>query len=220
MHNFVLNFDSYTGSMIHNYYLYEKDGALSMIPWDYNLAFGGFQSAGDAASLVNYPIDSPVSGGTIDSRPMLAWIFNNAEYAEQYHALFARFLSEFFDSGKFGDMMDSVKEMISPYVEKDPTKFCTYEEFTAGIDTLKQFCLLRAESVAGQLEGAIGSTSETQSRDTLISAGDLVISAMGSMGGGMDWPGGDMPGPGGGMDWPEGNMPGPPPGGDKAVRSP
>ena len=26
VHNFVLNFDSYTGSMIHNYYLYEKDG--------------------------------------------------------------------------------------------------------------------------------------------------------------------------------------------------
>lgn len=66
VHNFVLNFDSYTGSMIHNYYLYESDGQLSMIPWDYNLAFGGFQSAADATSLVNYPIDSPVSGGTID----------------------------------------------------------------------------------------------------------------------------------------------------------
>lgn len=26
VHNFVLNFDSYTGAMIHNYYLYEKDG--------------------------------------------------------------------------------------------------------------------------------------------------------------------------------------------------
>lgn len=33
----VHNFDSYTGSMIHNYYLYEEDGALSMIPWDYTL---------------------------------------------------------------------------------------------------------------------------------------------------------------------------------------
>ena len=32
VHNFVCNFDSYTGSMIHNYYLYEEDGQLSMIP--------------------------------------------------------------------------------------------------------------------------------------------------------------------------------------------
>ena len=44
VHNFVCNFDSYTGSIIHNYYLYEDDGKLSMIPWDYNLSFGGFQA--------------------------------------------------------------------------------------------------------------------------------------------------------------------------------
>ena len=31
VHNFVCNGDSYTGSMIHNYYLYEEDGQLSMI---------------------------------------------------------------------------------------------------------------------------------------------------------------------------------------------
>ncbi len=68
VHNFVLNFDSYTGTMIHNYYLYEEDGVLSMIPWDYNLAFGGFQGAQDATALVNYPIDTPVSGGSVCQR--------------------------------------------------------------------------------------------------------------------------------------------------------
>ena len=45
-HNFVINYDSYTGTMLHNYYLYENDGKLSMIPWDYNLAFGGFGGGG------------------------------------------------------------------------------------------------------------------------------------------------------------------------------
>ncbi len=54
VHNFVVNGDSYTGSMIHNYYLYEQDGKLSMIPWDYNLAFGGFQGS-DAASRRQRP---------------------------------------------------------------------------------------------------------------------------------------------------------------------
>ena len=39
VHNFVCNGDSYTGSMIHNYDLYEENGALSMMTWDYNLAF-------------------------------------------------------------------------------------------------------------------------------------------------------------------------------------
>lgn len=184
-HNFVLNFDSYTGSMIHNYYLYEKGGQLQMIPWDYNLAFGGFQSSGGATALVNYPIDTPVSGGSIDERPMLAWIFADEEYTALYHQYFAEFIAEYFDSGYFSDMMDSVKAMIAPYVQQDPTKFCTYEEFETGIDTLKAFCLLRAESISAQLSGAIGSTSDTQDEATLIDAGSLQISDMGSMGGSM-----------------------------------
>lgn len=204
VHNFVLNFDSYTGSMIHNYYLYEKDGQMQMIPWDYNLAFGGFDSAGGATNLVNYPIDSPVSGGNAEDRPMLAWIFTNEEYTELYHQCFAEFISEYFDSGYFGGMIDRVSSMIAPYVEKDPTKFCTYEEFETGISTLKKFCLLRAESINGQLNGTIGSTSDTQENDTLIDVGDLQISDMGSMNnsrGEMGEKDGEVP------QMPNGNMP-------------
>ena len=36
---FVVNLDSYLGPTGHNYYLYEEDGRLSMLPWDYNLAY-------------------------------------------------------------------------------------------------------------------------------------------------------------------------------------
>ncbi|MDE5932502.1 MAG: CotH kinase family protein [Lachnospiraceae bacterium] len=183
VHNFVLNFDSYTGSMIHNYYLYEKDGQLSMIPWDYNLAFGGFKSELDATTLINYPIDTPVSGGTIDSRPMLAWIFSNEEYTEQYHRYFSEFISEYFDNGYFADMIDSLTEMISPYVEKDPTKFCTWQEFQEDAATLKEFCILRAESISGQLNGSIPSTNEeqTQNDSSLIDGSHLSIRTMGTM---------------------------------------
>ena len=192
VHNFVLNFDSYTGSMIHNYYLYEKDGQMQMIPWDYNLAFGGFQSMGGATSLVNYPIDSPVSGGNVEDRPMIAWIFASEEYTELYHRYFSEFISEWFDNGNFENIIDSVSAMIAPYVEKDPTKFCTYEEFVTGVSTLREFCLLRTESIEGQLNSTIGSTSETQKNETLIDAGDLQISDMGTMqnfmGGGMNRP--------------------------------
>lgn len=181
VHNFVLNFDSYTGSMVHNYYLYEKDGQMQMIPWDYNLAFGGFKSQSSAESLVNFPIDSPVSGGKIEDRPMIAWIFDNEEYTELYHKYFSKFISEYFESRYFETVIDSVKSMIAPYVEKDPTKFCTCDEFEKGIETLREFCLLRAKSVSGQLAGTIGAASDTQNSDTLVDAGDLQISDMGSM---------------------------------------
>ena len=192
VHNFVCNFDSYTGMMVHNYYLYEEDGKMSMIPWDYNLAFGGFQGAQDATALVNDPIDTPVSGGTVESRPMLSWIFSNEEYVQIYHEYFAEFIVEYFDSGYFATMIDEVRELISPYVEKDPTKFCTYEEFETGIDTLREFCLLRAESVAGQLDGSIASTSDgqAQNKESFIDASDITISDMGTMNGSIGLSGG------------------------------
>ena len=73
-------------------------------------------------------------------------------------------------------------------------KFCTYEEFQTGVDVLKEFCLLRAESVSGQLDGTIASDSDGQAQNSssLIDASALNISDMGSMehgkGSGMDKP--------------------------------
>ncbi len=191
VHNFVVNGDSYTGSIIHNYYLYEEEGQLSMIPWDYNLAFGTFQG-NNANSAVNDPIDSPVSG-SMEDRPMINWIFAKEEYTEQYHQYFAEFIQEFFADGKLVELIDSTAEEIAPYVEKDPTKFCTFEEFEKGVATIREFCLLRAESVSGQLNGTVPSTSEGQKTDssTLIDASGLVLSDMGTMGMGRGGFGGD-----------------------------
>lgn len=92
VHNYVCNGDSYTGSMIHNYYLYEENGQMAMIPWDYNLAFGTFQG-GNAQSTVNTPIDAPVSGGSGEDRPMWSWILSDESYTELYHQYFAEFLN-------------------------------------------------------------------------------------------------------------------------------
>lgn len=180
VHNFLCNGDSYTGSMIHNYYLYEEDGQMSMIPWDYNLAFGTFQSS-DATAEVNTPIDTPVSGGSMDDRPMLSWIFADDTYTQLYHQYF----SEFLDSVDFDTLIEieTTKELIAPYVKKDPTKFYTYEEFEQGVEALKTFCELRTESIEGQLGGTIPSTTDGQSEDdsNLIDASSLTLSDMGTM---------------------------------------
>ncbi|WCT56798.1 CotH kinase family protein [Paenibacillus kyungheensis] len=40
------NTDSYIGGNKQNYYLYEHGGVFSMIPWDYNMAFGGMGGMG------------------------------------------------------------------------------------------------------------------------------------------------------------------------------
>ena len=182
VHNFVVNGDSYTGSMIHNYYLYEQDGKLSMLPWDYNLAFGGFQG-NDAESAVNDPIDDVLS-----DRPMQAWMFSGEEYTELYH----EYYEEFLQSADIDGLIDKAYSLIAPYVEKDPTKFCTYDEFETGVQTLKTFCSLRAQSVTGQLDGSIPSTSEAQkeSSESLVDVSAITISDMGSMGNTMGGKGG------------------------------
>lgn len=182
VHNFVVNGDSYTGSMIHNYYLYEQDGKLSMLPWDYNLAFGGFQGS-DAESFVNDPIDDVLS-----DRPMQAWMFSSEEYTELYH----EYYEEFLQSADIDGLIDEAYSLIAPYVEKDPTKFCTYDEFETGVQTLKNFCYLRAQSVTGQLDGSIPSTSEAQKEnsESLVDVSAITISDMGSMGNTMGGKGG------------------------------
>ena len=182
VHNFVCNDDSYTGMMVHNYYLYEKDGQLAMIPWDYNLGFGTF-SAGEATSTVNTPIDNPVSGGTSD-RPMLNWIFESEEYTSLYHQYF----EEFLNSVDIQGIIDNAYNLIKSYVEKDPTAFYTYEEFETGVETLRQFCSLRSESISMQLEN--GETTENMS---YMDASAITLSDMGSMSGSMGGFGGDMP---------------------------
>ena len=170
VHNFVCNGDSYTGSMIHNYYLYEQDGQLSMIPWDYNLAFGTFQG-NNASEAVNESIDNPVSGGDVDDRPMLGWIFSDASYTEQYHALFEEFVERWFDEGALSELIESTADLIRPYVEKDPTRFCTTEEFEEGVEALEQFVTLRAEAVSRQLAGDT----------TAVDIEGLTLSDMGTM---------------------------------------
>jgi len=184
VHNFLVNGDSYTGSMIHNYYLYEEDGQLSMIPWDYNLAYGTFQG-NNANSAVNDPIDSPVSG-SMEDRPMINWIFANEEYTQIYHQYFAEFVEKYDTNGELLALINYTAELIAPYVEKDPTRFCTYEEFETGVATMRKFCQLRLESVVGQLDGTIPSTSEGQSADSsnIVDASGLNISDLGTMGGG------------------------------------
>ena len=179
VHNYVCNGDSYTGSMIHNYYLYEKDGQLSMLPWDYNLAFGSFQSS-NATSTVNSPIDTPVSGGSTSDRPMIDWIFSNEEYTEKYHQYF----SEFIDKVDINSIIEDAYNLIAPYVKEDVLSFCTYDKFVKAVETLKTFCTLRTESIKGQLSGEIPSTSSGQSADSskLIDASKITISDMGSMG--------------------------------------
>ncbi|MGE6716640.1 CotH kinase family protein [Peribacillus frigoritolerans] len=42
----LVNLDHYQGDKKHNYYLYEENGVFSILPWDYNMSFGGYSGGG------------------------------------------------------------------------------------------------------------------------------------------------------------------------------
>ena len=180
---FVGNGDSYTGSSVHNYYLYEEEGRLSMLPWDYNEAFGDFGSSG-MASVVNAPIDTPLLGADFSERPMVAWVFSDEGYVERYHALYREFLAQMWDSGWITGTLEATRDLIAPYVQRDPRSFTTYDAFLSSVDEHILFFRLRAESVQGQLDGVIPSTTEGQRADpsALVDTSELPSRGMGSGG--------------------------------------
>lgn len=190
-HTVVVNMDSYTSNMGHNYYLYENDGQISMLPWDYNMAFGGFQ-AGTASDVVNLAIDTPLSGVSLEERPILGKLLEVPEYKAKYHEYLQEIVDGYFADGKFEEKVQSLNDMIAEYVKQDPTAFVTYDKYETAVTELTKLGTLRAESIQGQLDGDIPSTTEKQKEnaDSLIDASSIDLSklgennARGGMGGG------------------------------------
>lgn len=196
VHTVVVNLDSYSSEMAQNYYIYEHDGVLQILPWDYNYAWGAFQS-GSSSAAVNFPIDTPVSGVEMSERPLIAKLFENEEYFERYHKYLAELMENYFDGGKFARKIDEINDLIGGYVQKDPTAFYTYDEYRTALDAFKNIGSLRAESISGQLDGTVPSTTEGQKADPdkLIDASSVKLSELGSGGfGGKGDFGGDFGG--------------------------
>ncbi len=186
---FVVNLDSYLGKNGHNYFLYEENGILSILPWDYNLAFGTYSLGmpdpiNDATLYINYPINTPAAGEVMKKRPLYHNVMKNRTYYDRYHALFDQFIAGYFESGYFDAFVDETLALIAPYVEKDPTAFCSYDDFLLGSETIRRFCQLRAQSVRGQLSGTIPSTIRQQMEqgsDSFIDGSSVWLPDMGEI---------------------------------------
>ena len=122
---------------------------------------------------------------------MVAWVFSSDEYVARYHALYGDFLTRLCDSGYLSDLIGTTRELIAPYIERDPISYVTVDEFEAGVTQLLTFFELRAESVRGQLDGTIPSTSEGQAADSSALVDASALGSAGGFGGGNF--GGGMP---------------------------
>ena len=184
VHNFSVNDDSLSGSMSHNYYLYEANGRISILPWDYNLALGGMHG-GNGTSVINDPIDELWQG-----TKLFDFVLQNEEYKARYHEYYNKLVNEYLYGGKFEETFNRIRTQIDSLVETDPNSMYTYDEYLKGVEVLYDAVMLRAESIKGQLDGTIPSTVEAQSADSskLVDASHLNLSDLGQfmMGGGFD----------------------------------
>ena len=192
VHTFAVNMDSLSGTMAHNYYIYEYDGQLNIIPWDYNLSWGGMGmgNSSNAEEMINDAIDTPFS-----STDFFDVLLENEEYLEKYHEYLNMLVEEYVESGRFEAVYNRIRSQIDSLVETDPTAFYSYDEYEAAAEMLYKTILLRAESIKGQLDGTIPSTDEEQKADSsaFVDASDIDVTVMGQMNGGGAGGGGDSP---------------------------
>lgn len=304
----LVNLDSYQGNMKHNYYLYEDSGVFSIIPWDYNMSFGGFGAgggkmgggpnqtqantatetgdteetddtntnvttnaqgmqppqngempqggpqgednqppvmSGDTAqkpdveqnqnpvqeemqanttthndttaaenedtnadtqqedgnrpqrggmdmgmgmssnlmsdSAINFSITTPVSGTTLEERPLLNALLSNDEYRKIYEGYLEELATTYLTEEYVQNITQNLAAMLTTYVEADPTKFSTTEQFLEGVqgdNSLPEFAKQRSASILKQLSGELVVEADTSSqgggqRENGEQAGDM-----------------------------------------------
>lgn len=183
VNTFLVNLDSYSGGMYHNYYLYERNGVFEMLPWDLNMSFAGF-GVNDASSAVNFPIDSPVTGNLEDA-PLIGKLLEVDSYKELYHSYLNTLMETYIDNDGLINLVDKLDSMINDYVKNDTTAFYTYEEYENSLPELKKFIQDRGTSILAQLKGEQPSTEY----GTIETTVDLKV-----LGGQQNGPGGDKGG--------------------------
>lgn len=143
------NYDSYNGDKGHNYMLYgDSAGKYSVIPWDMNMSFNGYTGGGgravtgtaassatatgtatSAASAVNAvtaSIDTPTLGIDVDQVPLIGNLLEVPEYKARYNTYVSELVT--YLSG-IQSRITGLASLVRPYVQADPTKFYTIEQF-------------------------------------------------------------------------------------------
>lgn len=122
------NYDSYSGSKAHNYYLLYSKGKFTYLGWDYNMSIGGFSE--DNGASVDVDVSEPVFNTDISTRPLIEKLLAIDEYYEIYMG-YVDSITEYFSD--FQGMVKNISDTIDSYVENDPSAFYTFDEYKANI---------------------------------------------------------------------------------------
>ncbi len=139
MHAFnhtIVNLDSYSGRLSHNYYLYkDSTGLFVPIVWDMNLAFGGFRMDNKKIlsddEILNYPL---LAHNDDELRPLISKILQNPLYKKIYLSHCKYIYENFLENDKLAKEADRISRFIEPEVKKDVSNLYTYNDFKQNLE--------------------------------------------------------------------------------------
>lgn len=122
----MCNYDSYNGTLAHNYYLMYNDGKAYFVGWDYNLSLGNFMDNGQS---VNSDVKTSLYQVQIKDRP-LAKLLQVPEYYDMYVGYVKQIVDLYSDPEA---TVNSYASLIRDSVKNDPRSFFTYDVFESNI---------------------------------------------------------------------------------------
>ncbi len=137
--NILVNLDSYTGRLSHNYYMYRDTfGIFHPILWDMNLSFGGFRFDGNGAQLTNEQMQklSPFLHYKTDNkkRPLINVLLKNDLYRKIYIAHLKTILEDHFTNYAYQKRASDIQKTIDYYVKSDENKLYSYEAYKQNLN--------------------------------------------------------------------------------------
>jgi len=195
----LVHLDNYIG-MGHNYYLYDDDGRFWVVPWDLNMAFGGFSSGLNEEQILGFYIDEPTAA-SVDEYPLVQQLLDEPEYLDAYREYLRRAIEGPFSVDRMTARIHEIADLIRPYVEQDDNLAFSLEDFEQGLTQdlssvgasgtvmggsfigLAYFVEERVASITAQLSGESLSGSGDGS-------GNGGSRGLGGLGGGGPWQGG------------------------------
>ncbi|MEZ4981531.1 MAG: CotH kinase family protein [Saprospiraceae bacterium] len=138
--NVMVNLDSYTGRLSHNYYVYrDKTGSFTPIVWDFNLSLGGFRFDGSGKPLDNEEMAtlSPYVHfkNKNKKRPLIVNLLSDGLYRKMYIAHIKTILEENFNNGEFNKRVEELHAFIAEEIRNDPVKLYSFENFEKNLNS-------------------------------------------------------------------------------------
>jgi spore coat protein CotH len=138
--NVLVNLDSYTGWLCHNYYLYEDSaGQFHPIIWDLNMSFGGFRYLDKSGAMDNKELQemSPFVHYTNrnSQRPLIKYLLKNELNRKIYLAHIRTIIDEQFANNKYKERAKALQQQLDELVQEDQQKLYSHEDFQRNLDS-------------------------------------------------------------------------------------